>query len=118
MRATQTWQPQSWSQSIARDGHHKWFRSLTEVLQARETSCAEELKGAKKIDELKHNERVNERVEGDFQEAADEEFWVRVKQLSWTQDFLEDEFFEAVQAQFNCGIGDCFQGTQGTFEAG
>ena len=46
------WQPQSWSQSIARDGHHKWFRSLTEVLQARETSCAEELKGAKKIDEF------------------------------------------------------------------
>ena len=52
MRATQTWQPQPWSQSIARDGHHKWFWRLTEVLQARETSCAEELKGAKKIDEF------------------------------------------------------------------
>ena len=31
-------------QSIARDGPHKWFRSFTEVLQARETSCAEEYK--------------------------------------------------------------------------
>ena len=52
MRITQTWQLQFGLQSIACDSPHKWFRSLTEVLQAQETSCAEALKGAKKIDEF------------------------------------------------------------------
>ena len=41
-RVSQTWQPQFGLQDIIRDGPHKWFRSLTEVPQARETSCAEE----------------------------------------------------------------------------
>ena len=42
---------------------HKQFRSLTEVLQVRKTSCAEELKGAKKIDEFEDElKRMNSKA--------------------------------------------------------
>ena len=58
LRVTQTWQPQSGLQDIIRDGPHKWFRSLTEVPQARETSCAEEYQRTReKIDEQTTNEQ-------------------------------------------------------------
>ena len=42
LRVFQTWQPQLGLQDIIRDSPHKWFRSHTEVHQARETSGAEE----------------------------------------------------------------------------
>ena len=52
LRVTQTWQPQFGLQDIILDGPHKWFRSLTEVPQERETSCAEEYRRTReKIDE-------------------------------------------------------------------
>ena len=62
-------------------------------------------------------ERGNERVEGDSERWLTRNFGARVKQINWTQDLLEDEFFEAVQAQFYYGIGDCFQGDTGNFRS-
>ena len=42
----------AWVAKHSFDSPHKWFRSFTEVLQARETSCAEEYKRTHvKIDE-------------------------------------------------------------------
>ena len=52
LRVFQTWQPQLGLQDTIRDSPHKWFRSLTEVHQARETSGAEEYQRTReKVDE-------------------------------------------------------------------
>ena len=45
-------------QEIIRDSPHKWFRSPTEVPQARETSCAEEYKWT----HVKTDEQTNEKI--------------------------------------------------------